>query len=266
MQPQHVHVALHHHGLPLAGDGLASLVEAVELLSLVEEGAVRGVDVFLAHAVRAGVQQPRAEARHLPAHGEPREDEPARQGVRAVGSGQPRLAQSLPRVALGVERAVAIAQAEKGDGPRGEPPGRQVLLGGTAGQGLAEASLRPLAGHAQPLALFQLGRLPRGEGAFLHGDAQPLPKEAYGRGEVCLLHAHDEVDGVAARPAAEAPPHALGGRDIERGVMVVVEGAQAHEARPAAAQRHVLPHHFLHAGGGLYLFYGFSLYHDSSFC
>ena len=74
---------------------------------------------------------------------------------------------------------------------------------------------------------------------------------------------HDEVDGVAALAAGEALAEALGGRDVERGRLVVVEGAEAHVVDAALAQGHEVRHDVVNLRRVQYPVYGGLVYHFS---
>ena len=72
------------------------------------------------------------------------------------------------------------------------------------------------------------------------------PPERLGVGEVLMLH--DEVDGVASLAASEALEDALGGRDGERGGLLVMERTQSQVVDASLLQRHELLHHLGYLG------------------
>ena len=103
-------------------------------------------------------------------------------------------------------------------------------------QGVAEVVAGKLVDDEEAVAFGLCGLLFGGLFAFLDFDVVLLGQEAQGVGVGQLLVQHDEVHGVAPLAAGEALAEVLGGRDVERRRLVVVERAQAHIVHPALAQ------------------------------
>ena len=72
---------------------------------------------------------------------------------------------------------------------------------------------------------------------------------------------HEELDGVASGVAHEALVDAEARADVQRGVLVVVEGADAHEVLALLAQGDKVADHILNAHGGHHAVYGLLLDH-----
>ena len=133
-------------------------------------------------------------------------------------------------------------------------------------QGAAEVVAGPLVDDEQALALALRGLLFTRQFAFLDFDAVFLGQEAQGVGVAELFVLHDEVDGIATLAAGEALAEALGGRDVERGRLVVVEGAEAHVVDAALAQGYEVRHDIVNLRRVQYPVYGGLVYHTEYKC
>ena len=213
VEADHVHVPLHHDEV---GKLHALLqIQAVQVVPLVIDGRVAGVDVF----GLAVVQHPAAEAQHLAPHPQDGIDKPVPVGVvHPAGVGvlhqQPRVQQLLFGKALGREmlhqivpalRRVADAEAEDDILDQAPPLGvvsarlavrPQKLLAVEPGRRLV-GRVKPLPIGPEPQELpiiLLLGQLHVG----------PLSEELHRLQEGQMLHVHDELDHGAAGVAAEA--------------------------------------------------------------
>src|SRR5690606_34877656 len=71
-------------------------------------------------------------------------------------------------------------------------------------------------------------------------DAGPIGEELQRLAEIHLEVVDGEVDGVAPGAAGKAVVDLLRGDDVHRGLVVVVEGADADELAPFGAELHML--------------------------
>ena len=88
---------------------------------------------------------------------------------------------------------------------------------------------------------------------FLYLNVVLAGQIAKGLGIRHVLVVHHKAHGAAGLAAAEALVNALGGRYVERGSFLVVEGTAGHVAGPAALERHEVSDNLLNAGGVKYL-------------
>ncbi len=93
------------------------------------------------------------------------------------------------------------------------------------------------------------------------GDAVFLGEVFDGLGVRHLLVFHQELDGVAGSVAHEAFVDAEARADVQRRVLVVVEGADAHEVLALFAQGDEVADHIFNADGGHHAVYGLLLDH-----
>ena len=236
----------------LLHDGLLGLVDAIEFVAFVVNLRLGRVDVLHLHALGGGGQHTSAEGHHLAAERVDGEDDAAPESVAQavvvrlvaeagldeevflVAFGQGLLGEGI--VALG-----AVTQLELLDDVVAEATAAQVGHADVAplvrvAQGVAEVVAGKLVDDEEAVAFGLCGLLFGGLFAFLDFDVVLLGQEAQGIGIGQLLVQHDEVHGVAPLAAGEALAEVLGGRDVERRRLVVVERAQAHIVHPALAQ------------------------------
>ena len=232
-------------------------VEIVERAALVEERRLAGVDVF---RLAVGQQRPRPEgddaaARIADGDGQPVAEEVDRLALPLRHDGEARLDDFRQRnpflgQVLDQRRAPLGREAEAEAIDRA---GVQLALGdigprrraARSREALAEEALRQrhhvIERAAALLALALEGRFFRQRQPHLAG--QPFHRLA----EVQPLGLADELDRVAVRAAAEAVIEALLLVDAERGRLLRVERAQAHELAALAHELDPPPDHFGHA-------------------
>ena len=220
-QRHHVHVALDHQRIALGAQALAGLVQAVQLLALVEHRCLGGIQVLRL----ADVQHPATEADDLAAHRPDREHDavaeaviallfPAPIGLTAAGDDQAAVgeqrvgvvgehagqgAPALGRIAqaeAGGDLASQAALLQVGHGARGGLERALVVVGGL-GQHVAEGGALGAFGVGTG-AVFGRG------GALGHGQAHLLGQIAHRVHEAHAVVLGQEADGVAVRAAAEA--------------------------------------------------------------
>ncbi len=258
MHGDDVRVAFHQVAAVLLDDGLLGLVHAVEFVALVVDFRFGRVDVLHLHTLGSGGQYASAEGYHLAAKRVDGKDdaspETVAQAVVVRLVAEAGLHQVFLLVTLaeclaghGVVALGAVAQLELLDDVVAEAAAPEVGHADVASflglpQGAAEVVVGPLVDHEQALALALCGLFFARQFAFLDFDAVFLGQEAQGLGIGELFVLHDEMDSVAPFAAGEAFAEPLGGRDVERGRLVVVEGTEAHVVDAALAQGHEVRH------------------------
>jgi hypothetical protein len=248
MQGDHVRVALGEHDEPGLGGAGAGDVDGVEVLALLEDVVVGGVEVL---RVVVGQQRPRPEAEHAAAPVGQREHQPPAEAVHRpplralrqtrleqLAGGEPRLHRAAHDPLVGVRR---VADAELPahllvEPARGEVVARVRRLRRlpqhphVVGGGPLEQLPQPLLGHP-PLGLARvlLGALKL--------DPETVGEQLQRLRERDVLGLHDELEDVAAHAAAEAVVELLDRVDPERRRPLLVERAAARETvHPRLAQ------------------------------
>ena len=228
-QRHHVHVAFHHQRAAGLADGAARLVQAVELLALVEQRRLRRVQVF----GLAAVQHPAAKADHLALDVADREHDAVAEAVVAARlvavplDDQPALHQ--PRVLVVAEHGRQeaplrrrVAQTVGLGDPAGQAAALQVVDRARAGLQLRAVGARGLCHQfGKRLLRAALRRLARAllRRAFLlrHRQAHLRSQIVHRLAEARAGVRHQKVDRVAVRAATEAVVELLGRADRERG-------------------------------------------------
>ena len=100
-----------------------------------------------------------------------------------------------------------------------------------------EVFLRPIVEDEHALAVALSAAFLVRKLAFADFDVILPGQVAEGVGIAQLLVLHNEVDGRAALATGEAFAEVFGGRDVERGVLVGMEGAQSDVVDAALPQR-----------------------------
>ena len=254
-----VGVALDDDRLAGLGDLPLGLVEPEQHLRLVVDGRLGGVEVLGLDAVVVE-EPPGAEPDDVAAEVADRPQQAALEPVAVAalaGDRQPGLLQFVEGVALREQVLGELLPARRRE------PAAEGLRGRLVEPALGEelAGLLRLAGLGE-LIRVELGRelvrreQPRARAAVaLHRRAAALVGEPVADpvGELLdrlhepqLLDLHDEVDDAAALAAAEAVARVVGGADVERRGLLVVERAEAlHRAGAGGAEGDVVADHLL---------------------
>ena len=246
-----VRVSLHQIAFIGLGDGLLGEIESVKLIALVVDLTLWRVEV-LAHLL-GGVQDASAEAGHLTADGMNGENHSPSEAVGhhavLVEAREAGLFEVFPLETLGhggavecIARLQTVAQLEFADRLFAKSALREVGEADRATlfvlhEAAGEVFLRPGVEDKHALAVALGAQLVVREFPFADFDVILLGQVAEGVGIAQLLVLHDEVDGRAALATGEALAEVLGGRDVERGVLVGMEGAQPDVVDAALPQR-----------------------------
>ena len=277
VQGDDVGLSLHHIHAVFARYGLLGLIDAVELVVLVEEVAVGRVDVFLVDTLRARVEHTRREAHHLSIDTDPREGDAPGVAVDELAVlvlvADARLYQELLLVALlqgrwSEHEAVGqvVAQSELQDDVVAEAAASEILHADVVAVGrmvekVLKVACRPLVDDEHRLPLALLLTLLIGQFALmdLYVVLVGQPPERLGVGH--LLMFHDERDGASSLATAKAMAGAACRRHVERWRLLVVEWAQALVVGPRLSEGHKFRHHIHDVGGFLDSFYCSAINH-----
>ncbi len=221
------------------------------LIALVVDLTLWRVEI-LAHLL-GGVQDASTEAGHLTADGMNGENHspPEAIGYHAVfvEAREAGLFEVFPLEPLGhggavecIARLQTVAQLEFADRLFAKSALREVGEADRATlfvlhEAAGEVFLRPGVEDKHAFAVALGAQLVVRKFAFANFDVILLGQVAKGVGIAQLLVLHDEVDGRSALATGEALAEVLGGRDVERGVLVGMEGAKADEIDAAFPQR-----------------------------
>ena len=100
-----------------------------------------------------------------------------------------------------------------------------------------------------------------GHALFLNRDVVFVGKIAQGFGVGVMLVIHDEANGIARLATSEAFVYAFTGGDIERGGLLVVEGAAANVVGSSLFERDKFTNNLLYTSGIHDALYGLLVYH-----
>ena len=257
-----------------------SLIDAIQLSSLAENLRFRRVDVFLADSFGPVVQYTSTESQNLAANVEPWENHSTPKTVADAAVfyliAKSGLDQELFLVAFAegflgqsVFGGSAVTQLELLDNI--VPNSALAEIGQTDGFSIymvVKYILEIISGifiddeeaFADTLRFF----LFVGQFAFLDFDVVFLGQPTQGFWIIHLLMFHDEVNGIASFAAGKAFTESFGGRNIERGCLVIVEWTQAHIVDSSFFEGHKFRYHINNLCSIQYPVYGGLVYHCSA--
>ena len=284
----HIGVSLHHVYAVFLGYRLLCLIKAIEFSFLMVNLAIWRVDVFLAHALGAGIEHSSTESHHLATHTEPWEDGTPRESIQILILPAPVVLLVLIHLeaktgAHQVLRIVSLlhsliikgcalrkreSQLELPDDVVAETTTAEILhTDGTSVHIILKNVLEILRSpivddeHGFPFTLTLLllaGHLP-----LLYLDVILLGKPAKGIGIGHLLQLHQEVDGISALAASKAMADTSGWRHGERRMGIVMERTESDIVDASLLERDKLRHHLFYLGGVHNTGYGRFVYHVS---
>ena len=262
VQSEAVEVALHQHGLLLAADLVARLVQAVEHVALVVERGLPGVEVL---GPLVAAHHPGAEGQRPPVRTADGDDQPVAEEVEVAvpllaGEDQARLERPLQGAGLphpvGELRPAGggEAQSEAAGGLLGDAAGLEVRPGPRA---RAPAPRGPEAKWRAARSVTSLSwARSRAAGSSAPSRSTPTSRAEIADGvhEGLAQVALQEGEGRPAGLAAVAVEDALLRVHVEAGRLLLVEGAAPPPLAPGLLQLHVAAHQREHVHAPLDLF------------
>ena len=263
MQGDHIEITLHHHGPVVLADGIGGLIEAKQMLPLLEHFGLGGVEVFRFAAIKAA--SPETDHPTLTVmdrHYDPMAEAVIKPVAALAGNHQPSsleklrgqpfhllkmLQQTIPLV-----RRIAELEGLLGGGA--QPSGLTEVFEGLCARGCHQLAAKPTGSQGQgPLQLVPAGQLlPQ---PFLLRTIDRLDRQLISPrqiqhhiAETLALELHQELDGVAASTTGEAVVELLGGRHRHRRFAVVMERTDPDEFPSLLLEHHVLAHHINDVG------------------
>ena len=263
MQGNHIKIALNHHGSVVLSDGIGGLVEAEQMLPLLEHFGLGGIEVLRFAAIKAAPSKtnhpaltvmdrnhdPMAEAVIKPITALARHHQTS--CLQKLGSQSLHLLKMLQQTIPLIRR---VAELEGLLGSRTQPSGLADVFEGFCARGRHQLATKPASSEGQsPLQLVPAGQLlpqPLLLRTIDRLDRQLIaPRQIeHDIAETLTLELHQKLDGVAPGTAGEAVEELFCGRDRHRRFAVVMEWTYPDEFPSLLLEHHVLAHNINDVG------------------